>query len=150
MAEAEEGERPRLRLRKPETGVSFFTTFVIAMVVGFLLVVAGMPTLGAVLFTVAIISILAMVLTPSPKALAERQAAAPSEEGEEADEVSDEVDEEEDRPRTIAPPAPTSARPSAPAPPPEPPPLEEIVVDVEPEGTDEEDEAGEEDILVEL
>jgi hypothetical protein len=144
-------------LSKPETGVSFFATFLLALVVGFMLVVAGMPTLGAVLFAVAMISILAMVLTPSPKAMAERQAAAPSEgEGmEEGDEGSEGV-EEEDRPTIVAPPAPTSARPSVPAPPPEPPPLEELVVDVEPEGTGEvgevedSDETVEEDILVEL
>jgi len=120
----------RLQKRMPEAGVSFFGTFVLAMVIGFLLARSGMLTLAMIVFLVAIISILAMLFTPSPRAKARREGREFPRPEEKAQKDEEEADV------TIRPDliidggdAPTAARPSVPAPPPEPPPLEDIVID---------------------
>lgn len=120
----------RLQKRIPEAGVSFFGTFVLAMVIGFLLALSGMLLLAMIVFLVAIISILAMLFTPSPRAKARREGREFPRPEEKAQEDEEEADVTT-RPDLIIDggDAPTAARPSVPAPPPEPPPLEDIVID---------------------
>ncbi len=120
----------RLQKRMPEAGVSFFGTFVLAMVIGFLLALSGMLSLAMIVFLVAIISILAMLFTPSPRAKARREGREFPRPEEKAQEDEEEADVTT-RPDLIIDggDAPTAARPSVPAPPPEPPPLEDIVID---------------------
>ena len=150
--EEEEGEdrssrMERLRERMPEAGVSFLGTFVLAMVIGFLLALSGMLSLAMIVFLVAIISILAMLFTPSPSAKARR-------EGREYPRPEEKVQEEDEpvdgttRPDLIIDggAAPTAARPGIPAPPQEPPPLEDIVIDAVADEEGEADEAPTEDI----
>lgn len=128
-----------VRDRLPEAGVGFFGTFVLAMVIGLLLASAGQLTMAAIVFLVAAISIVSMLLTPSPAAKARRAARESPHDykGEVEDEVEEKGDEEgrldlfvDDAPAL------TRAR-GVPAPPLEPPPLEDIVVDMLPEVDDE-------------
>jgi hypothetical protein len=125
----------------PEAGVGFFGTFLLALIIGFLLVMAGQHMLAIIVFGVAIVSILATLLTPSPAAK-ERRAAREAPQMEEVEEG--EGAEEEARPdlEVDEAPAPTSGRREAPAPPPEPPPMEDVVVDL---GGEDDAPAGEED-----
>ncbi|MCK5253960.1 MAG: hypothetical protein KAQ96_13465 [Thermoplasmata archaeon] len=148
--ESEGEDRPsrmeRLRERMPEAGVSFFGTFVLAMVIGFLLALSGMLSLAMIVFLVAIISILAMLFTPSPSTKARR-------EGREFPRPEEKAQEDVEEAVGTAHPdliidggaAPTAARPGVPAPPPEPPPLEDIVIDVVADEEGEADEAPAED-----
>lgn len=149
--EKEEGEdRPsgmeRLRERMPEPGVSFFGTFVLAIVIGFLLALSGMLSLAMIVFLVATISILAMLFTPSPRAKALREGREYPRSEEKAEEENEQADGTT-RPDLIIDggAAPTAARPGVPAPPPEPPPLEDIVIDVVADEEGEADEAPAED-----
>ncbi len=124
----------RVKERVPEAGVGFFGTFLLAMAIGFLLATSGQLALAMIVFLVAIVSVLAMLLTPSPTAKARRAARdAPSDEGEDGEEGGEEKGEADDttRPdlRMDDQAAPTSRRRDVPAPPPEPPPLEDIVVE---------------------
>jgi hypothetical protein len=142
-----------LKERFPEKGVSFFGTFILAMVIGFLLATSGQLTLAMIVFLVAIVSIIAMLFTPSPAVKAKREAhEAPPDEGGEDEEGKEETDVT--RPDLLVDdePAPTSGLRDIPAPPPEPPPLEEILVDVEDDETSSDEEkapAGEGDVWVE-
>jgi len=128
----------RVKDRIPEAGVGFFGTFLLAMAIGFLLATSGQLTLAIIVFLVAIVSVLSMLLTPSPTAKARRAAREPppdgSEDGEEEGEEEGEADDTT-RPdlRVDDEPAPRSRRRDVPAPPPEPPPLEDIVVEMEDE-----------------
>ena len=136
----------RLRERMPEAGVSFLGTFVLAMVIGALLAISGLLSLAMIVFLVAIISILAMLFTPSPRAKARRE----GREFPRSEEKAQEEDEQADmttRPDLIIDDgaAPTATRPGVPAPPPEPPPLEDIVIDAVADEEGEADKAPAED-----
>jgi hypothetical protein len=125
-----------LKTRIPEAGVTFFGTFLLAMIIGFLLALFGMLSISIVAFFVAFVSLLSMLLKPSPKALANRAAreAPPvDEDGEEGSEEGQLVDGATTDLLVDGAPAPTSEGGGGPAPPPEPPPLEDIVVDMEDE-----------------
>lgn len=111
--------------KAPERGVSLFTVFLVSMVVGFLLVVSGRKALGAVVLAVAMVSIVLMMLTPSPSAREARKGPGRVGGGTLADE---EVAAEREPPGVTGPTlAPAPRR--APKPPPEAPPLEDLVVD---------------------
>jgi hypothetical protein len=139
--EAGEREGPswkeRVEQRIPEAGVGFFGTFLLALAIGFLLAISGQSTLAVIVFAVAIVSILATLLTPSPAARARRAAGEVppevEESAEQGEETGEPAKEDRDRPDLIveAAAAPTSRRRDVPAPPPEPPPMEDVVVDLD-------------------
>lgn len=121
----------RVKDRVPEAGVGFFGTFLLAMAIGFLLATSGQLTLAMIVFLVAIVSVLSMLLTPSPTAKARRAVReAPPDESEEGEEEGEADDTTRPDLRVDEEPAPTSRRRDVPAPPPEPPPLEDIVVEM--------------------
>ena len=139
----------RVQERFPEAGVGFFGTFLLAMAIGFLLATSGQLTLAIIVFLVAIVSVLSMLLTPSPTAKARRAAREAPHDGSEDGEEEGEADDTT-RPdlRVDGEPAPRSRRRDVPAPPPEPPPLEDIVVETEGEegrSAEQKAPAGEED-----
>ncbi len=135
--EAGDGKNHSWKERMPEAGVGFFGTFLLALTIGFLLAISGHSTLAMIMFAVAIVSILATLLTPSPAAKARRAAKDAPPETVETEEGGEEgegpVEEERGRPDLIVETeaAPTSRRRGSPAPPPEPPPMEDLVVDLE-------------------
>lgn len=159
MAGEDDGEgsdmpswKDRMQKRMPEAGVGFFGTFLLALAIGFLLAISGQLTLAMIVFAVAIVSILATLLTPSPAAKVRRVhgEATPSEEGEEEMEEGEDGTEEkvEARPdlQVDFEPAPTSRPRGTPEPPPEPPPMEDVVVDL---GDGDEADADDDEVWVE-
>ena len=145
--------KERMGQRMPEAGVGFFGTFLLALAIGFLLAISGQSTLAMIVFAVAILSILATLLTPSPAAKARRVAKDAPPETVETEEGGEEgegpVEEERGRPDLIVEAAATttSRRRGVPAPPPEPPPIEDVVVDLD--GGEEAPAEGSEDVWVE-
>jgi hypothetical protein len=141
LADEQEHEDPdrlsivdRFSQRMPEAGVTFFGSFVLAMIIGFLLALAGQLILAMIVFLVAIISIISMLFTPSPATKARRGTlVAPTAEGGEVDEEDEEEAQEDSRPDLVVDdvPAPTTTRRSIPTPPPEPPPMEDLVVELD-------------------
>jgi hypothetical protein len=142
--ESEEGAgegRPwtdRLRERMPEAGVAFFGTFIVALVVGFLLAVTGHDGLAVIAFAAAVASVLATLLWPSPAALERRIALETPPDEDEREEDVEGTGEREGGEAVAGPelevdgaPAPTSRGRAVPTPPPEPPPMEDVVVDLE-------------------
>jgi hypothetical protein len=149
------GDRPpwkeRILQRMPETGVGLFIVFLVALVIGLVLALSGHLTWSKVLLAVAIVSVLASLLTPSPATRARRAAVEnpPEDTGTDKAEAGEGPTEEGAvGPELVADgAAPTSRRRDVPAPPPEPPPMEDVVVDLEGEG--EARPEGNEDVWVE-
>jgi hypothetical protein len=130
-----------IKERTPEPGVTYFSIFVLAILTGFLLAVAGWLRLAMAMFLVAIISILAMLFTPSPAAKARRAARSAPDTDEDVEDGEGAEGEDEvtrDDLSVYGAPAPTAARRDVPAPPPEPPPMEDIVIDLDGGSTDDE------------
>ena len=147
MANERDGGAFPWRMPKvPERGVLLFTVFLVSMVVGFLLVVSGRKALGALALAVAMVSIVLMMLTPSPSAMEARRMPGPVGEGT----VPEEEGTEDLGPSSVTRPALAPAPRKVPKPPPEAPPLEDLVVDVEGPGEEpiEGPPSGDEDVWV--
>ncbi len=136
MAGNEDAEAPgpsrlrRLRERMPETGIQLFAVFLACLAAGFLLALSGRSGTAALFMLVAAASLVAMLLTPSPRALAARAARELGEQVEEGEDSEEGTLEEEMAPSGPALVAEGSAATSAarrgtPAPPPEPPSMED-------------------------
>jgi len=140
-----------MRARMPETGVQLFVVFLVGLVAGFLLVLSGHPAIAGIVLLVAALSVVAMLIVPSPRALDARATRERGDE-EEGPLEEEETEGEEERPAgpTLAvqgAAATASSRRRTPAPPPEPPPMEDIVIDLgeEPPAP----EVGDDDVWVE-
>jgi hypothetical protein len=129
-----------------ERGVKLFGLFLVAFILGGVFALVGWAVASVLSGLVAVISLVAMALTPSPQVLARRLVLQVQEEGEEGEaEEDDDVDEGIERSVTSvlaadAPSAPTSSRPSVPEPP-----SMDIIIDAKADEADAED--GEEDGL---
>ena len=136
----------------PETGVQLFLVFLVGLVAGFILVLSGHPAIAGIVLLVAALSVVAMLIVPSPRALEARAARERGDEEEGQSEEEKEAEGEGERPAgpvlaVQGAAATASSRRGTPAPPPEPPPMEDVVIDLDEEAPA--PEVGDDDVWVE-